>query len=71
MKNNISIRAPRFSHGGAGYVTADTLEIRINGETLKGWKNGDLFRAVANLINAGDANTETIHALFDSATLVF
>lgn len=72
MKNNISIRAPRLSqYGGAGYVTADTLEVWINGERLKAWKNSDLFHALANLINAGNANAQNVHALIDSANLAF
>lgn len=72
MKHNISIRAPRFSQcGGAGYVTADTLEVTIDGERLKAWKNSELFRALANLINAGEANPANVHALIDSATLAF
>ena len=71
MKHNIQIRAPRFSQGGAGYTTPDTLEITIDGERLKCWKNSELFRAVANLINDRRVNSETLHALIDSATLVF
>ena len=61
--HNVQIRAPRFSQGGAGYVTADTIELTINGERMKNYEHGELFRALANLINTGNATRETLHAL--------
>lgn len=48
---NVTIRGPRFSQGGYGYVTADTLEITYAGHVLKNWKYPDLFSRVARLIN--------------------
>lgn len=63
----ISIRAPRFSYGsGAGYVTADTIEVTINGYRLK---PGDWIAELdklAYLINHNRGISRAmIHKIFD------
>ena len=47
----IAVRAPRFSHGGAGYVTADTLELNVNGRPVKRTEYPHVFHDLADTIN--------------------
>ncbi len=63
----ISIRAPRFSQGapGLGYVTADTMEVYVNGYRLKCSEWSEELQRLARLVNAGEASHDSVHAILD------
>lgn len=68
----ITIRAPRFSCGGSGYATADTIEVTINGYRLK---NNEFYVELSQLVdtlNTGGRSREDVHRVLDpvAASLV-
>jgi len=61
----ISIRAPRFSSGGSGYVTADTIEVYINGYKLKNHEWMEELGRLATGLNRGAGSSAFIHRILD------
>ena len=61
----VSVRAPRFSSGGSGYATADTIEVHINGYRLKNHEWREELHRLADGINRGAGSPEFVHAILD------
>lgn len=61
----VSVRAPRFSSGGSGYATADTLEVHINGYRLKNHEWEEELHRLADGINRGAGSPDFVHAILD------
>ena len=64
-KYDVSIRAPRFSQGGSGYVTADTIEVYMNRYRILNSRYPEAFFKLARLINRRNVTTDEVHAILD------